>query len=180
MTTDHMDLRAAASPDSIELGGKVFVSPIAIAELLAAYDSLVAAGSKPKKATGYSPEFEEAWSEYPTRPGNSKAAAWKAWQARLKAKVSPETLVEGVRKYAAYCNAKGTEAEFVKMASTFFGPAEHYAADWALPREVVRRQLPDRREQKKADANAEALRILDGIPPMGGDIIDMEDCNARQ
>ena len=36
-----------------------------------------------KNPSGCSPEFEDAWAEYPKRPGNSKADAFKAWTARL-------------------------------------------------------------------------------------------------
>lgn len=174
MTTDHMELRAAAFK-TIQ-GSQVVVDKIALQELLAAYDALANPAAPKGK---YSAEFEEAWAEYPARPGASKAATWKAWQARIKGKVSPESMVEGARRYAAYCKAERTEPQFIKQPATFFGPGEHYAADWAVQRTEVRRQLPDRRDQKKAAANAEALRILDGVPAYGGDIIDMEDCNAR-
>lgn len=176
MKTDYSNIRFSLQHCMHRDSGNVEVSGIELAELLAAYDALAHPAAPKGK---YSAEFEEAWAEYPTRPGNSKAAAWKAWTARLKAKVPPETLVEGVRRYAAYCKAKGTEPEYVKMASTFFGPAEHYAADWTVPRAAEpRRQAGDRREQKKADSNAEALRILDGIPAYGGDVIEMEDCHG--
>lgn len=167
MTTDHMDLRAAAEYKSgtIEFGS-VVVSRIGLAELLAAYDALVFAGSKPKKATGYSAEFEEAWSEYPSRPGNSKAAAYKAWKARLTAGATVLEMIEGTRKYAIYCKIEGTEPQFVKQASTFYGPGEHFTADWT-PRKQQRRVIPERRDlQSQQDAaNAEAKRRLFGDPP---------------
>ena len=45
----------------------------------------------------YSPEFETAWQDYPKRAGgNSKAAAWKAWKARLKDGVNPEAMLAGL------------------------------------------------------------------------------------
>lgn len=175
MTTDHMELRAAANSPRNRVDGCVDVPKVALQELLAAYDAL----AHPAAPVGkYSAEFEEAWSEYPKRPGASKAATWKAWQARIKAKVSPEVMVEGARRYAAYCKAERTEPQFIKQPATFFGPGEHYEADWASTRTAAapRRQMADRREQKKADSNAEALRILDGIPAFGGEVIDMEDC----
>ncbi|MEI1656947.1 DNA-binding protein, partial [Escherichia coli] len=38
----------------------------------------------------YSPEFEQAWQEYPKRAGgNSKSAAFKAWKARLREGIKP-------------------------------------------------------------------------------------------
>ncbi|EPS0008308.1 helix-turn-helix domain-containing protein, partial [Escherichia coli] len=42
----------------------------------------------------YSPEFEQAWQEYPKRAGgNSKSAAFKAWKARIREGVTPETML---------------------------------------------------------------------------------------
>ncbi|WP_137518440.1 DNA-binding protein, partial [Escherichia coli] len=38
----------------------------------------------------YSPEFEQAWQEYPKRAGgNSKSAAFKAWKARIREGIKP-------------------------------------------------------------------------------------------
>ena len=40
----------------------------------------------------------------------------------------------GVNRYAAFCQATGKiGTEFVMMASTFFGPSQHYLEDWVLP-----------------------------------------------
>jgi phage replication O-like protein O len=77
-------------------------------------------------------EFEEAWALYPKRDGgNSKAGALKAWNARVKAGVSPADLLAGVRRYQAYCvKEKMIGSRFVKQAATFFGPDEHYAEAW--------------------------------------------------
>lgn len=75
-------------------------------------------------------EFELAWSAYPKRPNNPKEKAWKAWLARLKEGVAPETLFDGVTRYAAYCRRERTEPRFVKMAATFFGPDRHWESDY--------------------------------------------------
>lgn len=90
--------------------------------------------AKPKaEGKGYTAEFEAAWAAYPRRPGNSKADAFKAWRARCTAGASFETLTEGVKRYAAYCDATDkTGTEFVKLAATFFGPGDHYLADWTF------------------------------------------------
>jgi hypothetical protein len=49
----------------------------------------------------YSNEFEQAWQAYPKRAGgNSKAAAWKAWKARIKDGVNTEAMLAGVNRYA--------------------------------------------------------------------------------
>lgn len=83
----------------------------------------------------YSTEFETAWQAYPKRAGgNSKSAAFKAWKARLKDGVKPEDMLEGVKRYAAYCRATGnTGTQFVKQAATFFGPDRHFEESWQTP-----------------------------------------------
>ena len=87
--------------------------------------------SKPAaRGDGYSEEFEQAWTAYPTRPGASKKDAFKAWSARLKAGVAVDDLISGVVRYAAYVRAMKTEPQFIKQPVTFFGPNEHYLADW--------------------------------------------------
>jgi hypothetical protein len=90
------------------------------------------AESTPPAPDGYTSEFEEAWDAYPQRPGSNKKAALKAWNARLKAKVLPEDMLAGVRRYAAYVKHEKTEPQFIKQAETFFGPNEHYLSDWTI------------------------------------------------
>lgn len=83
----------------------------------------------------YSPDFETAWQAYPKRAGgNSKAAAFKAWKARLKDGVSPADMLAGVERYAAYvCTTGSTGTQFVKQAATFFGPDRHFEESWQAP-----------------------------------------------
>ncbi|CAH6600364.1 MAG: hypothetical protein E6805_21345 [Citrobacter freundii] len=83
----------------------------------------------------YSPEFEKAWQAYPKRAGgNSKAAAYKAWKARLKDGVKPEDMLAGVKRYAAYVKVTGNAGtQFVKQATTFFGPDHHFEEAWHTP-----------------------------------------------
>ncbi len=80
----------------------------------------------------YPPEFEEAWAAYPPRPGASKKDACKAWAARRKEGVSAADLLAGVQRYANYVLYSRTEPQFTKQPATFFGPGEHYKADWAV------------------------------------------------
>lgn len=77
-------------------------------------------------------DFLLAWAEYPKRPGNSKADALKAWSARIKEGCDPAAMLDGVRRYAAFVTASGTEPRFVKMAATFFGPGKHFEADYSF------------------------------------------------
>ncbi|HEF4964370.1 TPA: helix-turn-helix domain-containing protein [Escherichia coli] len=83
----------------------------------------------------YSPEFEQAWQEYPKRAGgNSKSAAFKAWKARIREGIKPETMLDGVKRYAVWVRATGnTGTQFVKQAATFFGPDRHFDESWQQP-----------------------------------------------
>lgn len=95
--------------------------------------------------------FAEIWDAYPKRPNNSKAAAKKAYDARLKAGVTHDAMLAGVVAYAAFCTASKTEPRFIKMASTFLGPDHHFESDYTptLPRTA----LDDYAEQLAAEAN---------------------------
>lgn len=87
---------------------------------------------KTKASAEIDPAFVEAWASYPKRDGgNSKSAALKAWDARVKAGVAPADMLAGVKRYAAYCAANAmTGTRFVKQAATFFGPDSHYAESY--------------------------------------------------
>ncbi|SEH89304.1 hypothetical protein [Paraburkholderia hospita] len=86
-------------------------------------------------------QFSEAWAAYPKRAGgNSKADALKAWNARRKDKIEPERMIEGVKRYAKFCDAtEKTGTEYVKQAATFFGPGLHFDMDWTPPPKVTPR-----------------------------------------
>lgn len=184
MTTDHMELRAAAASSGNPVlddfrPETIAVSRLDLQELLAAYDALAHPAAPKGK---YSAEFEEAWAEYPKRPGNSKADAYIQWNARMKKGATPEQMVEGTRRYAAYCKATGKEGEFIKQGATFFGRGEHYTLEWELPRAVEpRRQLPDRREIiKETDAQRAENRDLWGIPELPPSSFDSGVIDANQ
>jgi hypothetical protein len=83
----------------------------------------------------YSQEFESAWQAYPKRAGgNPKNSAYKAWNARLREGVTPETMLEGVKRYAAFVTATGKSgSEYVKQAATFFSPDKHFNESWQAP-----------------------------------------------
>ncbi|MCE1268519.1 helix-turn-helix domain-containing protein [Enterobacter hormaechei] len=87
----------------------------------------------------YSNEFEQAWQAYPKRAGgNSKAAAWKAWKARIKDGVTCEAMMAGVNRYAGYVRATGSlGTQYVKQAATFFGPDRHFEELWQAPAGAV-------------------------------------------
>lgn len=83
----------------------------------------------------YSTEFESAWLAYPKRfGGNPKPSAYKSWNARLKEGVSETVMLDGVKRYAAYVQANGNAGtQYVKQASTFFGPDRHFEETWQAP-----------------------------------------------
>ncbi|HDT2094809.1 TPA: helix-turn-helix domain-containing protein [Enterobacter roggenkampii] len=87
----------------------------------------------------YSNEFEQAWQAYPKRAGgNSKAAAWKAWKARIKDGVTTVAMLHGVNRYAEYVRATGSAGtQYVKQAATFFGPDRHFEESWQAPSGAV-------------------------------------------
>lgn len=85
-------------------------------------------------ADAYPIAFEELWAAYPKRTGdNPKRKAFHAWRARLKEGATPETIADGVRRYAAFVRAGGKEhTEFVKQAATFFGPDRPFLDPWQI------------------------------------------------
>ena len=104
---------------------------------------------KVKSSTDYSPAFEEAWQAYPKRSGgNNKLSAFKAWNARIKQGVKPETMLEGVKRYAAFMASEGKiGTSFVKQAATFFGPDKHFDEAWLV--ETPANRPPTRQEQSR-------------------------------
>jgi len=77
----------------------------------------------------YSQDFEKLWKAYPKRDGNnSKKAAWKAWKARTRSGVPANDLILAASRYAEQMRSKGNiGTSFVKTASAFLGPDEHWA-----------------------------------------------------
>lgn len=127
--------------------------------------------SAPEKSSGYSDAFEAAWRAYPARTGHSKAEAFKAWNARIAAGVTVQALSDGVKRYAAYCEAERTEPRYVKHAATFFGPDRHYESDWTVQ---ARASPPanDRRSRQLETAALMTGAIRSTQAPL--EIIDVE------
>jgi len=111
--------------------------------------------------------FELAWQEYPERAGgNSKHDGRKAFLARLKAGASPDDLLGGLRRYAAYCEAMGmVGTQYVKQAATFFGPGEHYMADFAIPPSKQAKPAPQQFAYQPTTELPAFLRGSREIPP---------------
>jgi hypothetical protein len=81
--------------------------------------------------------FADAWAMYPRRSGgNPKRRAADAWSARIREGVAPDAMLDGLRRYVAYCEAErkiGTP--YVQQASTFFGPSRPFEEEWLTQRE---------------------------------------------
>jgi hypothetical protein len=104
----------------------------------------------------YDAGFEACWASYPSRPNDSKRKAEKAYLARVRAGVDRSVLLDGTRRYRAYCDGRGiTGSELVKMAATFYGPDEHWTQPWEVPAEPERASPPP-----PAGASAEAVRLV--------------------
>ena len=98
---------------------------------------------------------------YPSRTRHSKAEAFKAWKARLADGEEVQTILDGVSRYATYCEANHTEPRFVKHAATFFGPDRHYLNDWTVqPRQPA---APAFQQQNTPRYAAAAATIYDGV-----------------
>ena len=63
--------------------------------------------------------FEQTWQVYPRKV--EKAAARKAYDARLRDGWSPDELFAAASEYAAMCRKEKREQRFIKHASVFFG-----------------------------------------------------------
>lgn len=127
---DYSPLRGLAAT-----AATVHLKSSTVIELLDELDRLRAGAAKPTKVkrNDYPAVFEAIWEVYPARPGDSKKAAYKAWTARINLGATPAQMLDGAKAYAAYVKAMRIEPQFIKQAATFFGPGEHYAADWTPP-----------------------------------------------
>jgi hypothetical protein len=60
-------------------------------------------------------------------------------------------MLAGVKRYAAYCAAKGkVGTTYVKQAATFFGPGDHWCESWSTEPVV----LPQGQRPKAGDTRA--------------------------
>jgi hypothetical protein len=99
--------------------------------------------------------FKEFRALYPARAGSQPwTKAEKAIHARLADGVTWDEIIEGVRRYAAFCAATGkARTEYVLQASTFCGPDKRFLEDWSTPATKA-----DARLSTNLDAAAEFLR----------------------
>ena len=80
-----------------------------------------------QESFSYPKDFEAFWSAYPRRI--EKRRAFRAWQARLREGIAPETLISCARNYAEYVLLKDTAECYIKHPATFLGPDRPFE-DW--------------------------------------------------
>lgn len=138
---DYSELRAAANGAGVLSVIEVHVGAATILALLDELDALRAASkpAKPKR-NDYPPAFDEVWAAYPVERQGTKRTAFKAWSANVKRGVEPAEMALGLSRYLAHAEAIGTETRYLKLAATFFGPDEHFAAAYVMP-QAQRQQL---------------------------------------
>lgn len=85
------------------------------------------------RTADWAEDFEAVWTAYPRKPGMSRSNTEKAFAARIAEGAVPLDMLVGVKAYAAYCIAMGTEPQYIKSPETFFGPGKHWQSDWTPP-----------------------------------------------
>lgn len=91
------------------------------------------------KAEGYTGEFEQCWSCYPSRPNNNKANAYRAYSQRIKEGEDHAHLCSKTYSYLKFCEATDKIGkETVLQASTFYGPSKRYNDDFTVQKEAIK------------------------------------------
>jgi hypothetical protein len=119
-----------------------------------------------KKNIESSEEFENAWALYPTRHGaNSRIAACKCWNARIKEGVKAEDLILATKNYQIMMTNNGNiGTAYIMQAQRFYGVNREYEQFINLKQEELKNATNQRlsyRDQKQADRDAVAKRIRD-------------------
>ena len=124
---------------------------------------------KKRKAIDYTQEFEEAWSAYPKREGsNNKRKAYSAWNARLREGVAPEEMLAGVKRYAAYCDAKDiTGTQWVMQAQRFFGKDREFENDWSVAQQPSGKPSSATQSRASPHGGYDKIDYSRGIEPDG-------------
>lgn len=131
---NYSGLRSGAAQVSKHGGRNLMIETATILALLDELDALRAQIKPVKPARNdYPAAFDEVWAMYPAERQGTKKTAFNKWAAHIKRGVEPAEIANGLRKYLAHAEAIGTETKFLKLAATFFGPDEHFAAAYVMP-----------------------------------------------
>jgi hypothetical protein len=112
----------------------------------------------------YPAEFEAVWAAYPKRAGdNPKRGGFRAWQASVRRGHRPAAMLDGLHRYAKFCEATNLlGTQFVKQAATFFGPDEPWSDPWDVPLRVERGK-PGRERNYDDPTRADYVGVVDGV-----------------
>lgn len=96
-----------------------------------------------------SQEFDEIRAAYPKRAGGDRLKdARSAYRARLREGAAHEAILDGVKRYAAFCEATDkVGTPYVQQLATFLGTNRGYLELWTPPRKV---ETPAERRQREA------------------------------
>jgi hypothetical protein len=179
MSTDHMELRAAAAGPS----QKAVITRANLVALLEEFDALRAAGQPKRKAAAK----KAAAAPVGTLPGWLPLEAWEAFLAmrtKIKKPATDYAQKLQIKKLDAF-RAQGLDVTEILEQSIVNGWQDLYApkghqqrsaapgqsGSWPFPASSQGR-LP--RAQQQALATQEAMRRIDGMPAFDPNIIDME------
>ena len=111
------------------------------------------------RKTDVATEFAAAWDAYPRRAGaNPRRDALVAFSARRSAGEPLGSLMGGLARYAAFCEATGkVGTEYVQQARRFFGPSGAWREAWPIP---VAAPFAGGGHQSKADRTAAVLNAF--------------------
>ena len=102
----------------------------------------------------YKPEFEQLWLLRPQRVGNNpKRKAYNSYNARLKEGHAHSDILEGLKRYVAFCEVSGTlNSPYVMHMSTFLGPDENFMEEWTPPQAEIKEGWKDKAKRLHLDA----------------------------
>lgn len=115
---------------------------------------------------------------YPDRDGDQKwHTARKAANARISEGHTPEQMIDGAKRYAEWCKARGkVGSEGVKMAASFLGPEKSFLEAWPVTASpvagVVTQEARDRDALRKLMDRREAIGIAGFRDPRRGETAD--------
>ncbi len=101
--------------------------------------------------TEYPNSFQTFWAAYPRKEG--KKAAFRCWKSKLKQQVQEDTLIQASKNFAKAM--AGQDKQFIKLASTFLGPDEHWADFCDDIPEAYKNPDPDQAERDRLMQKAE-------------------------
>jgi len=94
----------------------------------------------------YPDQFEQLWLLRPQRIGNNpKRKAYNAYNARLKEGHTHSDIVEGLKRYVAFCEVSGAiNTPYVMHMSTFLGPDENFTEEWLPPKPEIKETITEK------------------------------------